>query len=153
MTRPLYSNGPNPFGIHVMLLAPMRVGNQLVGVLSLDDGEVEHEYTQEEISLTRVVAKLAALVLERQRLLQERAQAQANELALREANRRMDEFLSIASHELRTPLTVIKGNVQLAQRRLDKMLQQKDSGNDGIVEKLDVVRDSLERAERLRRWA
>jgi PAS domain S-box-containing protein len=148
MTRPPYSNGPNPFGIYVMLLAPMRVGNQLVGVLSLDYGELEHEYTQEEMALARVVAKLAALVLERERLVQERAQAQANELALREANRRMDEFLSIASHELRTPLTAIKGNVQLAQRRLNRMIQQKDIGSDGIVEKLDVVRNLLERAER-----
>ena len=69
-------------------------------------------------------------------------------MALREANRRIDEFLSIASHELRTPLTAIKGNVQLAQRRLDKMIQQKDIGRDGIVEKLDVVRNLLERAER-----
>jgi signal transduction histidine kinase len=149
MTQPPLSSWPNPFGIHTLLLAPMLVGDQLVGVLSLDYGEVEHEYTQEEIALARVVAKLAALVLERERLLQERAQAQANELALREANRRMDEFLSIASHELRTPLTAIKGNVQLAQRRLDRMLQQKDIvGNDGIVGKLDVVRDLLERAER-----
>lgn len=148
MTRPPFSNDPNPFGIHVMLLAPMRVSNQLVGVLSLDYGEVEHEYTQEEIALARVVAKLAALVLERERLLRERAEARANELALREASRRMDEFLSIASHELRTPLTAIKGNVQLAQRRLDKLLQEKEVGIDGIVAKLDAVRELLERAER-----
>lgn len=37
--------------------------------------------------------------------------------AVREANRRMDEFLSIASHELKTPLTTIKGNIQLAELR------------------------------------
>src|SRR5215468_6166497 len=41
-------------------------------------------------------------------LLQERAEACASELALREAKRRMDAFLGIASHELRTPLTSIK---------------------------------------------
>ena len=148
MTRPSFDGKPNPFGIYKMLLAPMRVGNQLVGILALDYGETDHQYTQEEIALSRVVAKLAALVLERERLLQERAQAQANELALREANRRMDDFLSIASHELRTPLTAIKGNVQLAQRRLDKMIQQQDTGSDGIVSKLNVVQDLLERAER-----
>ena len=79
MTRPPLSDGPNPFGIHVMLLAPMRVGDQLVGVLSLDYGEVEHEYTQEEMALARVVAKLAALVLEPERLVRERALAQANQ--------------------------------------------------------------------------
>ena len=148
MTQPPYTTGPNPFGIRVMLLAPMRVGDQLVGVLSLDYGEVDHDYTAEEMALASVVAKLAALVLERERLVQERAEAQANELALREANRRMDEFLSIASHELLTPLTAIKGNVQLAQRRIDKILQEEYAGSDGIVGKLDIVRDLLARAER-----
>jgi hypothetical protein len=39
------------------------------------------------------VSKLAALVIERERLLRERTQAQANELAAREATRRMDTFL------------------------------------------------------------
>jgi signal transduction histidine kinase len=33
----------------------------------------------------------------------------------------MDEFLSIASHELRTPLTTVKGYVQLAQYRLERI--------------------------------
>ena len=37
----------------------------------------------------------------------------ANELALRETNQRMDEFLGIVSHELRTPMTTIKGNVHI----------------------------------------
>jgi signal transduction histidine kinase len=64
------------------------------------------------------VAQLAALVIERERLLREHAEAQANELALRAANKQMDDFLSMASHELRTPLTSVKAYVQVAQRRL-----------------------------------
>ena len=53
-------------------------------------------------------------MLERERLLRERAETQANELAAREARGRMNTFLGIAGHELRTPLTIIKGNLQLA---------------------------------------
>src|SRR5260370_34855771 len=68
------------------------------------------------------VAKLASILLERARLLRERAEARATELALRDANRRMDEFLGIASHELRTPLTTIKANIQLAGRQLKKLV-------------------------------
>ena len=49
------------------------------------------------------------------------------EIALSEANRRMDEFLGVASHELRTPLTSIKGNVQLAKRQLRNLLQPNDT--------------------------
>jgi signal transduction histidine kinase len=41
-------------------------------------------------------------------------------LALREANRRMDQFLGLASHELRTPLTGLRGSLQIMQRRLER---------------------------------
>jgi len=45
---------------------------------------------------------------------------------------RIDEFLSIASHELRTPLTGVKGNVQLAQRNLCKLLSRVALVNGGL---------------------
>lgn len=118
MTRPPYNNQPNPYNVHTILIAPMIVGEQLVGLLSLDYGGQEHDYTNDEIALSKAVAKLAALVIERDRLLRERAEARANELALREANRRMDEFLGMTSHELKTPLTSIMGNTQLTVRQL-----------------------------------
>src|SRR5437588_5420193 len=124
MTQPPFSDQPNPYGIQTMLIAPMCVGDQLVGILSLDHGGIKHEYTQEEMALAGAVAKLAGFVIERERLLREREEARANEIALREANRRMEEFLGIACHELKTPLAAIKGNVQLADRRLKRVMPQ-----------------------------
>jgi signal transduction histidine kinase/PAS domain-containing protein len=114
---------PNPFHIKDCLVAPMSVGNQIVGLLTCDYSGSAHDYTRDEIALAKAVAKLAALVIERERLLRERADARANELALREANRRLDEFLGMTSHELRTPLTSIKGNTQLTVRQLKNSLQ------------------------------
>lgn len=118
MTQPPYSSQPNPYNIHTLLMAPMIVGEQLIGLLALDYGGLDHDYTTDEIALTKAVAKLSALVIERDRLLRERAESRANELALREANRRMDEFLGMTSHELKTPLTSIMGNTQLTVRQL-----------------------------------
>ena len=123
MRQPPFSDLPNPYGACVVLIVPMYVGDQLVGFLSLDYGGMEHDYTSQEIALARAVAKLAALVIERERLLHERAQAQANEVTLRETNQRMNEFLSMTSHELKTPLTSITGNTQLAMRQLRGSLQ------------------------------
>jgi len=121
MTQPPFDALPNPYGVTTQLIAPMRAGERLVGMLSLDYGGPPHVFTESERTLAGAVAQLGAVALERERLLRERADAQATALALREANRRMDEFLSIASHELRTPLTTIKVNVQMAERRLARL--------------------------------
>jgi len=101
-----------------VLVAPLRLGGELIGVLVIDHGAPEHTYAAQERALAGAVAQLAALVLERERLQREYAAAQASELALRAAHRQMDDFLSMASHELRTPLTSVKAYIQVAQRRL-----------------------------------
>jgi signal transduction histidine kinase/PAS domain-containing protein len=129
---------------HVLL--PMRIGTQLIGLIALDYGGRMQQLTYAEIAIAKAVSRLMALVLERERLLQERAEAHANELALLEANRRTDEFLSIASHELRTPLTTINGNIQLAKRRIRTL--SKDDPQEEFDDRLVLVLELLGRAER-----
>ncbi|HEV2459855.1 MAG TPA: HAMP domain-containing sensor histidine kinase, partial [Ktedonobacterales bacterium] len=51
----------------------------------------------------------------------EREAARANELALREVNHHMEEFLATAAHDLRNPLMAADGYVQLALMRLEKL--------------------------------
>jgi PAS domain S-box-containing protein len=58
---------------------------------------------------------------ERMRLGQEREEARANELASREVNRHMDEFLATAAHDLRQPVTGAVMGIGLAQRRLQRL--------------------------------
>lgn len=106
------------------LIAPMNVGEHFIGLLVLGQNDPDYVYTQEDIALTGAVAQLLSLVFERERLLRERSEAQATELALRTANRRMEEFLGMVSHELKTPLTSIQGNTQLAIRQLRNNMQQ-----------------------------
>lgn len=130
-----------------LLVAPMILDEHLQGILSVQKRGVRQDYTQEEISLVKAVAKLILLVIERERLMQGWIEAHSSELALREANRRFDEFLSIASHELRTPLAGIKGNIQLALRRLGKLRSASLSETDELWSKLESVEDYLRHAE------
>jgi K+-sensing histidine kinase KdpD len=155
MARPPLHELPNAFGVRMVLLAPVRIGERLIGLLGINSGE-DRPYTPDEMTLAGAVAKLTALVIERERLLRERAQAQATELALRETTRRMDEFLSIAAHELRTPLTSLKGYMQLAERSVARGLGAAQAGDraslsafDAVYPMLQQVNMQISRIERL----
>jgi PAS domain S-box-containing protein len=276
MTQPPWNSYPNPYSIRTMLIAPMSTRDRLVGLLTLDYGGAEHQYTSEELELAGAAANLVATIIERDQLLRqhtellssnqqmaelialahdaiivrtpnsiitswnhgaerlygwteqevlgqvshellqtrfphsrevnenlltlhgqwegqlthsrrdgtqvivesrqvllqdesgrptaileinrditereriqrEREEARANALALRESNRRMDEFLGIVSHELRTPLTTIKGNVQLAKFRLRASLREVPANMDVLRNMLEEVQMMLDRAER-----
>jgi K+-sensing histidine kinase KdpD len=148
MTQPPWDAYPNPYGISTVLIAPMIIREQLIGILALDYGGGEHQYTAEELALAGAVTNLVATVIERDQLFRQRAEMRANELALRETNQRMDEFLGIVSHELRTPMTTIKGNVQLARLRMRSSLREVPADNDVLRSMLEEVQTMLARAER-----
>jgi K+-sensing histidine kinase KdpD len=109
-----------------VLVAPVGIDPHLLGLLLLDCGDSKPTYTGEDHELAKAVARLTALMLEREGLLRERAQAHASALAALEARRHMDTFLGIASHELRTPLTIIKGNLQLATWSAEQLISEQD---------------------------
>ncbi|GCE23363.1 PAS domain-containing sensor histidine kinase [Dictyobacter kobayashii] len=54
--------------------------------------------------------------------------------ARKEVEKQKDVFLSIASHELRTPLTIVKGSLQLIQRRMKRVEALPEAHNPEIAE-------------------
>jgi signal transduction histidine kinase len=76
-----------------------------------------------------VMTKAVLFIIAREIRLRKQAEAHTDELAQREAQRRMNEFLNIASHELKTPLTSIKGNLQLMGRRLKSGIEAQASSS------------------------
>ena len=50
------------------------------------------------------------------------AEVQTKELSALEANHPPEEFLGIVCHELKTPLTILKGNIQLAEQKVQRFI-------------------------------
>jgi PAS domain S-box-containing protein len=148
LSRPPYSGQPNPYQIRDLLMAPMRIGEQLVGLLTVDYSGVAHTYTPDEKTLAGAVAKLLTLVVERERLFMQREEARSRVLALHDANRRMNDFLGVASHELKTPVTSLKVNVQLATRWLARLTRDAAGLDPRLASGIEPIRDVLERSDR-----
>ena len=132
------------FGAQQVFVAPLYIGERTLGMVWLDYSIAGQGYPlQQAIELFKVVGNLAALVIERERLMHERIIAQAKALAESETNLQKDEFLSLTSYELRTPLATIKAGLQLT----DQQLKQLHSNSDltAIIEQIDEI---LARGER-----
>lgn len=134
----------------IMLVIPILLENQLAGVFVCRKSGSSCHYTEEEIFLTRSIAEFFACLLITIRALCLVKKEHANTLIRMEANVLIDSFLTSANHELRTPLTVVVGNIQLARRRLQGLIQQLFAETDGqfteVMTRIEKVQQLLEYA-------
>jgi signal transduction histidine kinase len=83
---------------------------------------------------------------ERHRLEREREAARADELAAREASRRLEAFLATAAHDLRTPLAAAVGYLDLAAHQAARLAAAAQQEYPPLAREVAAVRGSLEDA-------
>ena len=109
------------------IMVPLLLEGEVTGVVQVM-ADAEDVYTGLDLELLEGIALLLAVALENARLfrrvqdeLEERRRAERElretEEALRQADRRKDEFLATLGHELRNPLNPIRSAVELLRRR------------------------------------
>jgi PAS domain S-box-containing protein len=90
-------------GLKSYICVPLVVSGQTLGVLTFVTAESGRRYTEVDLVLAMDLANRAAVAIENTHLYQ----------ALREADRRKDEFLATLAHELRNPLAPIRNSLQI----------------------------------------
>jgi signal transduction histidine kinase/DNA-binding NarL/FixJ family response regulator/HAMP domain-containing protein len=114
-TREFNQSYLNPLNINSLLDVPIQRGEEIIGVVCLEQVGFAHNWTLEAQSFARSIADLVSLAIEsRNRRQAEIALQQAKEVA-EVANQAKSEFLANMSHELRTPLNGILGYAQILQ--------------------------------------
>ncbi len=90
-------------GLKSYICVPLVVSGNPLGVLTFATAESGRRYTEADLALARDLAHRAAVAVENTQLYQ----------ALRETDRRKDEFLATLAHELRNPLAPIRSALQI----------------------------------------
>jgi signal transduction histidine kinase len=138
-----------------ILSAPITAHLQRLGVLFIYAPR-SPMFANSDLELVQLLADLAAVILENQRLVADASRVAARE----EAAQLKEDFLSSAAHDLKTPLTGLVMQAQLLDRKaqhdphapvdrvgLDRLLEQTLRLKDLVLQLLDVSR--LERGELL----
>jgi PAS domain S-box-containing protein len=90
-------------GLKSYICVPLRASGAVFGALTFATAESGREYTASDLELANDLAHRASVAVENTRLYE----------ALRDGDRRKDEFLATLAHELRNPLAPISNGLQI----------------------------------------
>jgi signal transduction histidine kinase len=152
------------FNIRSALAVPLRVQDEVLGVLHLDKRDSRRPFTTDDLQLAAIVAQQVSGALANARLIdaitrtnreleaardqilrwnqelehkvQERTrEVQAQAQKIAELHQQKDQLLGMVAHDLRTPLSGLLGFAEIA-------LADLESGGPGLKDDLEVIRST-----------
>jgi PAS domain S-box-containing protein len=140
-------------GLKSFLCVPMRSRGNIVGALTFATAESRRTYSEMHFRAAEELATRAAIAIENAHLLD----------ALKEADRRKDEFLAMLAHELRNPLAPVRNAVQILRANssgdaqagwahdvIDRQVQQMSRLVEDLLDVSRIARGKIElRRERV----
>lgn len=127
---------------------PIPVGDEIIGVLSVQSTEEENKFNENDLRLLTTIASSVGVALSNARLFEEaqksKMEAEAASKAAEKANEAKSAFLSTVSHELRTPLTSVLGFTKIIRKRLDdKIFPAVSQSDPKIVKVISQISENL----------
>lgn len=129
------------------IAAPMMIQDKAIGVISIDNTEIEHAFSENDVRLLATIAANLAVAIENTRL-QESVQ---QELGIQEKlvdelekkNEELERFAYTASHDLKAPLITIRGYLGYIERDVK-------SGNyERLMQDTQRISEATEKMHRL----
>ena len=128
---------------------PIPVGDEIIGVLSVQSTEHENSFNENDLRLLSTIAASVGVALRNATLFEDvkmaKMEAEAASKAAEKANEAKSAFLSTVSHELRTPLTSVLGFAKIIRKRLDDKIFPAVDKSDAKTEKtINQISENLE---------
>ena len=105
---------------------PIPVGDENIGVLSVQSTETENRFNENDLRLLSTIASSVGVALNNATLFEDvklaKMEAEKSGKAAEKANEAKSAFLSTVSHELRTPLTSVLGFAKIIRKRLEEKI-------------------------------
>ncbi len=128
---------------------PIPVGDEIIGVLSVQSTEHENSFNENDLRLLSTIAASVGVALRNATLFEDvklaKMEAEAASKVAEKANEAKSAFLSTVSHELRTPLTSVLGFAKIIRKRLDEKIFPAVDKSDTKTEKtISQISENLE---------
>ncbi len=127
---------------------PIPVGDEIIGVLSVQTTEQENRFNENDLRLLSTIASSVGVALRNATLFEDvklaKMEAEAASKLAEKANEAKSAFLSTVSHELRTPLTSVLGFAKIIEKRLvEKIFPIVDKSDAKTGKTINQISDNL----------
>ena len=128
---------------------PIPIGDEIIGVLSVQSTEHENRFDENDMRLLSTIASSVGVALRNAQLFEEvhvaKKEAEAASKTAEKANAAKSAFLSTVSHELRTPLTSVLGFAKIIRKRLEEKIFPAVNKSDTKTEKtINQISENLQ---------